>query len=87
VRRLSLVALAAIALWLSGCAGTAPDATVIVDDQPVGPLRVVTKHGLALPPGRHRITVEKNGYFPYDAAIDATGEPIVLDVALTKIPE
>ena len=68
--------------------GTPPDATVVVDDQPVGPLRVIEKFGLALAPGRHRITVEKKGYFPWDRAVEATlGEPITLDVVLEPIPE
>jgi hypothetical protein len=96
--RLAAVALCALAL--AGCggpaappkvkvklAGTPPDATVVVDDQVVGPLRMVQKLGLSLAPGKHRVTVEREGYFPFDRVIESTGEPVTLDVALTKLPE
>jgi hypothetical protein len=66
--------------------GGPPDATVVVDDQPIAPLVVVQKRGLSLRPGRHRITVERDGYFPWDMAIDADEAPISLDVQLVKIP-
>jgi PEGA domain len=68
-------------------AGTVLDASVTVDEQYVGALAYVAAHGVALPPGKHRITVEKVGYFPWDKVVDAQGELIRLDVELTKIPD
>jgi hypothetical protein len=69
--------------------GTPRDASVTVDDQYLGALVFVASHGVALPPGRHRITVEKNGYFPWDKVVEAKDgdPPVQLDVALTKIPD
>ena len=67
-------------------AGTPADATVIVDDRPIGSLGRVIQHGVALPPGRHHITVERAGYFPWDRAVDARDELIRLEVKLERIP-
>jgi hypothetical protein len=98
----SLFIAAAALLVASGCAGTAPprttslkmsgaprDASVTVDDQYLGALVYVAAHGVALPPGKHRITVEKAGYFPWDKLVEASDgdPPLQLDVALTKIPD
>jgi hypothetical protein len=69
--------------------GTPPDARVTIDDRLIGSLGLVIAHGVALPPGRHRITVEKPGYFPFDRMVEATeGKgPIRLEIALIPIPE
>lgn len=69
--------------------GTPPDALVTIDDQNVGALLVVQKRGVAMPPGRHRITVERRGYFPWDRLVEVhDGDaPIHLDVVLTAIPD
>jgi hypothetical protein len=97
----SLYAAAAL-LLASGCAlnppprttslrltGTPRDASVTVDDQYLGALVHVAGHGVALPPGRHRITVEKAGYFPWDKVVEAKDgdPPVELGVTLTKIPD
>jgi hypothetical protein len=52
-------------------------------------VKYVGKRGVALPPGTHRVTVEKVGYFPFDKLVEATegSGPIELDVALEPIPE
>lgn len=63
------------------------DALVLVDDVVIGNLATVSKRGMAVIPGRHRITVERAGYFPWDHAIDATEELIRLNVELVPIPE
>jgi hypothetical protein len=55
--------------------------------RPARRLAFVAAHGVALPPGKHRVTVEKPGYFPWDKLVEGHGELIKLDVALTKIPE
>lgn len=67
--------------------GQPPQATVTIDDQPIGPLEMVQKRGIALPAGPHRITVEAPGYLPMDRIVNADDKPIVLDVALVPIPE
>ncbi|HZF53738.1 MAG TPA: PEGA domain-containing protein [Polyangiaceae bacterium] len=67
--------------------GDVRDASVTIDDQYVGALAYVAARGVALPPGKHRITVEKTGYFPWDRVVEAGDAPIHLDVVLTKIPD
>jgi hypothetical protein len=63
------------------------EATVTIDYQQVGPLGYVAARGVALPPGRHRITVEKAGFFPWDTTVEATEQPIFLNVVLVPIPD
>jgi hypothetical protein len=95
-RPLSILAVA-LALVV-GCAGAAPqthlaltgnvpDASVTIDDQDVGTMKHVTKHGVALPPGTHRLTVEKQGYFPFDKLIESNGKTLSLKVELEPIPD
>lgn len=67
--------------------GNVPDASVTIDDQYLGSLAYVTKRGVAMPPGKHRVTVEKPGYFPWDKEIEATEQPVNLDVQLVPIPD
>lgn len=96
------LALACAAVLATGCQiytapvttslrlGGAPrDARVTVDDQKLGALAFVAEHGVALPPGKHRVTVEKPGYFPFDRIVTAEegDPPITLNVKLDKIPE
>lgn len=67
--------------------GTPPDASVTVDDQPVGSLAKVSNKGLSVARGRHRITVERAGYFPFDKEFAADDGKITLDVKLERIPD
>lgn len=69
--------------------GKVPDASVTIDDQYLGALAFVAKRGVAMPPGKHRVTVEKAGYFPWDKLVEAKpgSGPVVLTVELTKIPD
>ena len=92
---------AALILFLTGCQittystrtvslrvqGNVADAEVTIDDQPIGVLSYVAAHGVALPPGRHRITVEKAGYFPWDKVLEADEAPIYLQIQLQPIPD
>ena len=96
-----LLAPAVLSALLAGCAGAAPrttslrvagaapDASVTIDDKYVGTFAYVSKRGVALPAGKHRITVEKTGFFPWDKLVEAhEGDPPVqLDVTLTPIPD
>ena len=93
----------AIALaLLSGCAGDVKaavslkvqrspqsprDASVIIDEQYIGPLGIVAAHGVRLPVGEHRISVEKTGFFPFDRLVRADRENILLDVVLEPVPD
>ena len=71
--------------------GSPPNAMVTIDDQLVGSLDMVGARGFALPPGRHRLSVEAPGYFPYDEIVETpdgpTRTPVKLDVRLVPIPE
>lgn len=69
--------------------GDVPDASVTIDDEYVGELSYVSARGVALPVGEHRITVERDGYFPWDQVVTARegAPPIHLDVQLTPIPD
>lgn len=101
-RLLPLAVTLALGLGLGGCQlhtapvttslrmkGSPPDARVTVDDQHLGALAFVARRGVALPPGRHRVTVEKPGYFPFDRLVVAEegDPPIELRVTLEKIPD
>jgi hypothetical protein len=93
------IAAAALLTLASGCAAPATvsfrvesnvkDAMVTVDDQLLGTVAYVEKRGVAMPPGIHRVTVEKAGYFPFDKEVvaregDAT---LKLEVPLEKVPD
>jgi hypothetical protein len=69
--------------------GTPSTATVIVDEEALGPLEFVAAHGVALPPGVHHVTVKASGYFPMDQVVDAQlgGAPVVVQVALVPVPD
>ena len=48
---------------------------------------MVAARGVRLPVGEHRITVQKEGYFPWDKLVVADRQPIVLDVTLVAVPD
>jgi len=93
--------LAGVCLALVGCgaappktvslrlAGNVGDASVTIDDKYLGALAFVADKGVAMPPGPHRITVEKTGYFPWDKLVEAKegDPPLRLEVELVKIPD
>lgn len=68
--------------------GTPAEATVLVDEQPLGTLATVGA-GIALPPGQHRLTVQAQGYFPADVLLEIGREGGVHEqkVELVAIPE
>jgi hypothetical protein len=76
----------AVSLRMSG---TPADAVVIIDDQTIGTLDYVTARGVAMPLGRHRITVQAPGYFPWDREVEAKegSPPVRLLVALERVPD
>lgn len=78
---------AAVSLKVARSPETPRDASVIIDEQYVGPLSIVAAHGVRLPVGEHRISVEKNGYFPFDRLVRADRDDISLSVKLEPIPD
>jgi hypothetical protein len=70
-------------------AGGPAGASVTVDDRFVGTLEVVTRRGVALPRGTHRISVEAPGHLPWDMLVEARpGQgPVRLEVRLVPIPD
>ena len=97
----TMLASALVCLAVTACTPTRPptvslrvsgnvrDAHVTVDDQYLGAFVYVADKGVALPPGQHRITVEKPGYFTWDKVVVANegDPPIKLEVILVKIPD
>lgn len=72
---------------LARAKSTPRDASVYIDEEFVGPLYYVAAHGVRLPTGKHRISVTRDGYFPWDRLVEADREPIGLDVELIPIPD
>jgi len=77
----------AVSLKVQRSPGTPFDASVIIDERYIGPLGIVAAHGVRLPVGEHRISVEKNGYFPYDRLVSADRDDIFLQVKLDPVPD
>ena len=61
----------AVSLSLAREAKSPRDAAVLIDEEYIGPLGYVAARGVRLPIGKHRITVEKPGYFPWDRLVEA----------------
>jgi hypothetical protein len=78
---------AAVSLRLARSEGTPRDASVYIDEQFVGFLGVVAARGVRLPEGEHRITVQRDGYFPWDRLVVSDRQPIELSVSLRRVPE
>jgi hypothetical protein len=78
---------AAVSLSLRKSAKSPRDASVYIDEEYVGPLGYVAARGVRLPVGQHRITVVKEGYFPWDRLVEADRQPIALEVELVPVPD
>ena len=102
VRNAARVAMVAMMMTIAGCiqqpraavsvsfqrpSKDVRDAAVIIDEEYIGPLGYIAHHGIRLPVGEHRITVEKEGYFPYDTIVEADREPIHLAIELVPVPD
>jgi hypothetical protein len=77
----------AVTLRVERAPSTPKDASVTIDEQYVGPLAVVAARGVRLPIGEHRISVEKSGYFPYDARVTSDRDDVLLKVKLEPVPD
>ena len=78
---------AAVSLSMKRAKGTPKDAAVMIDEQYIGPLAYVSRRGVRLPVGEHRITVEKVGYFPWDAVVVADRQPVSVKVEMQRVPD
>lgn len=67
--------------------GAVDDALVTIDDRYVGKLGEVERRGVGLLPGRHRITVEQVGFFPFDVLVEAVEAPLEVTVELERVPD
>jgi hypothetical protein len=77
----------AVTLRVERAPSTPRDASVTIDEQYIGPLAVVAARGVRLPIGKHRISIEKNGYFPYDALVTSDRDDVLLKVKLEPVPD
>ena len=78
---------AAVSLRMAMASKTPGDASVFIDEEYIGPLGYVAAHGVRLPVGEHRITVERAGFFPWDRLVVADRQPIQLKVDLVPVPD
>jgi len=78
---------AVVPMKLHRARNTPRDANVTVDEEYIGPLYLIATQGLSLPVGKHRVTVTREGYFPWDRLVQADRTPIELAVELVPIPE
>lgn len=77
----------AVSLKVARTQRTPPDASVKIDEQFIGLLGYVSAKGVRLPEGEHRITVEREGYFPWDRIVVSDRKPIRLEVDLIPLPD
>ncbi len=104
MRQLVLASMLGGMLALGACAASQPPtshlrffpataapahAKVTIDDVPVGSLKLVAERGVGVPPGKHRVTIEADGYLPWDQDVDAGAGGLLLkiDVLMVKTPE
>ena len=77
----------AVSLRIATEPGTPADASVTINEEFVGLLGFVAARGVRLPEGEHRITIQREGYFPWDAIVVSDRKPIHLRVKLRRIPD
>jgi len=78
---------AAVSLKMGMAQKTPGDASVFIDEEYIGPLGYVAAHGVRLPIGEHRVTVERDGFFPWDRLVVADRQAILLNVDLVPVPD
>jgi len=78
---------ATVSMRMGISAKTPGDASVFIDEEYVGPLGYVAAHGVRLPVGEHRVTVERDGFFPWDRLVVADRKTIELNVDLVPVPD
>ncbi len=78
---------AAVDMRIVPARNTPRDASVIIDEEYIGPLYWVAANNIRLPEGEHRITVERDGFFPWDHIVKADRDAIRLEVTLEPVPD
>jgi hypothetical protein len=63
-----------------------PLANVQVDEYFVGSARVLAVRPAQLTPGKHRVTVDADGYFPHDVELDLPPGVTTLELKLRPVP-
>jgi len=61
-------------------------ANVQIDEHFVGSARVLAVRPARVAPGKHRVTVEAEGYFPHDVELDLPVGVTTLDLKLRAVP-
>jgi hypothetical protein len=77
----------AVTMTMSRAKVTPRDASVYIDEEFIGPFYYVAAHGVRLPTGKHRVSVTREGYFPWDQVVEADRQPIALNVELVAVPD
>lgn len=77
----------AVTLTLTTPASVPADATVTIDELYVGRLETVVRRGVRLPVGVHRVSVEHEGWFPFDVEVVADRDDVALPVVMTPVPD
>lgn len=62
------------------------NARVVIDDDTVVAAQATAVQPLRLSVGRHLVTVEADGYFPHDLALDLPSGETSVDVRLRPLP-
>jgi len=78
---------AAVDVSFSAPPETPGRALVYVDETYIGTLAQVKRQGLRLTEGKHRISVEKTGYYPFDTVVLSKRQPIAVEVELLPLPD
>ncbi len=77
----------AVTMKLARSKSSPKDASVMIDEQYVGPLYYVAAQGVRLPVGTHRVSIVRDGYFAWDRVVEADRDDLDLDVVLERVPD
>jgi hypothetical protein len=77
----------AVSMKVTHTSDTPKDALVYIDGEYVAKLGTVAKRGVRVPEGKHRISVERNGYFPFDTVVVSDRKPIFVEVEMLPLPD
>lgn len=67
--------------------GGPPAARVTIDDIAVGPLEEIERRGVRVRAGVHRVSVEADGFFPFDRIVNAEAAVVVIPVEMQHLPD
>lgn len=67
--------------------GGPPTARVTIDDVALGPLEEIERRGVRVRAGVHRVSVEADGFFPFDRMVNADAAVVVIPVEMQHLPD